>query len=264
MTIVSSYFICATPRSGSTLLCELLTLTGVAGHPSEWMLPLTEPLARDMFGVEPAFSHPSYLAELKAKACTGNGLFAAKLMWPSMQQLLAGELWGLPPAQVPLREAGVFPHLRYVHIVRRDKSRQAISPLLALRTDYWQRMAQAPAARSASAWAEAALRLDARADHPRIFTEGAAPRWPVEEIARELEDPQRRAALMAQIDAHATMIRHQEAAWADFFRRDGVTPFAFPTRIWSPNLPRSHATCCSSSAWPLSARRISTRSASVR
>src|SRR6266576_2925028 len=31
-----SYIICATPRSGSSLLCEALTNTGVAGKPKEY------------------------------------------------------------------------------------------------------------------------------------------------------------------------------------------------------------------------------------
>jgi len=30
-----SYLVAATPRSGSTLLCELLASTGVAGRPAE-------------------------------------------------------------------------------------------------------------------------------------------------------------------------------------------------------------------------------------
>ncbi len=32
----TSYLICATPRSGSTLLCEALDNTGLAGHPKEY------------------------------------------------------------------------------------------------------------------------------------------------------------------------------------------------------------------------------------
>src|SRR6201991_2549603 len=31
-----SYLVCATPRSGSTLLCEALKSTGVAGRPEEY------------------------------------------------------------------------------------------------------------------------------------------------------------------------------------------------------------------------------------
>ena len=37
MTIpTTSYLVCATPRSGSTLLCDLLDQTGAAGHPEEY------------------------------------------------------------------------------------------------------------------------------------------------------------------------------------------------------------------------------------
>src|ERR1700733_11310881 len=35
MTPMLSYLVCATPRSGSTLLCQALTQTGVAGRPEE-------------------------------------------------------------------------------------------------------------------------------------------------------------------------------------------------------------------------------------
>src|SRR5438046_662736 len=31
-----SYLVCATPRSGSTLLCEALANTGIAGNPKEY------------------------------------------------------------------------------------------------------------------------------------------------------------------------------------------------------------------------------------
>ena len=224
--MLSSYFICATPRSGSTLLCELLMLTGVAGYPSEWMLPLTEPLAREMFAIGADFGDPTYLNELKAMGCTSNGVFAAKLMWPTMQQLLAGELWELRARQVPFRKAGVFPDLRYVHIVRDDELRQAISMLLAMHTNYWQKMATAPATRSSSGWAEAVLRVDTRAQCARIHTDDSNLRWSAEEIAQELEDATKRAQLISEIDSYRAMIRQQEHGWATFFRAEEVTPFA--------------------------------------
>jgi LPS sulfotransferase NodH len=63
-----SYIICATPRSGSTFLCESLSLTGVAGIPMEWMLADAVPLARKMFGISTAFDEPGYLSELVGKA----------------------------------------------------------------------------------------------------------------------------------------------------------------------------------------------------
>src|SRR5205823_4062494 len=38
----TSYLVCATPRSGSTLLCEALNNTGLAGHPQEYFEALKE------------------------------------------------------------------------------------------------------------------------------------------------------------------------------------------------------------------------------
>src|SRR5690349_13000702 len=58
-----SYIVCATPRSGSTLLCELLKDTGVAGRPEEYFE------ARALTGVPP---HPGdYLQNLPR---TGAGI----------------------------------------------------------------------------------------------------------------------------------------------------------------------------------------------
>src|SRR3954469_9702243 len=37
-----SYLVCATPRSGSTLLCETLSKTGVAGNPLEFFEAVPE------------------------------------------------------------------------------------------------------------------------------------------------------------------------------------------------------------------------------
>ena len=37
--VAPSYLVCATERSGSTLLCELLAGTGVAGRPEEFFEP---------------------------------------------------------------------------------------------------------------------------------------------------------------------------------------------------------------------------------
>ncbi len=38
----TSYLVCATPRSGSTLLCEALTNTGIAGQPKEYFEALKD------------------------------------------------------------------------------------------------------------------------------------------------------------------------------------------------------------------------------
>jgi len=222
--MTKAYFICATPRSGSTMLCELLSLTGVAGHPNEWMLEMLAPLAEEMFGIAVPFQDPSYFAALRQKAITPNRIFAAKLMWPTFQQLLNGGLWGLPVAQPPFRDAWTFSDVGFVRIIREDELLQAVSMLLAIRTDYWQRM-EAPSRSFTPTWAEAAMRVDARADKRRIRTDGAIARWPLDEVVRTLDDPIEREQVIAEVDAYRLMIRDQNAAWSAFFKHHHISPF---------------------------------------
>jgi LPS sulfotransferase NodH len=146
-----SYLVCATPRSGSTLLCETLTQTGVAGRPREYFealpgsglprqpreyLPeladhdpevdaLLPPLRRGR-GVQP---FEQRLAAAVAEGTTPNGVFGAKLMWGYAQPFLDA-VGGAPER--------VLPGLRYVLVTRRDRLRQAMSLWRALQTQVWQ------------------------------------------------------------------------------------------------------------------------------
>jgi LPS sulfotransferase NodH len=86
------YIICATPRSGSYFLCDLLRSTGVLGRPHEYF----EPAAMRRHG---APDYPDDLARQIAMArtfgCTANGVFGTKL-FPSqidaraLQTIMAG------------------------------------------------------------------------------------------------------------------------------------------------------------------------------
>jgi hypothetical protein len=108
-----AYVVCATPRSGSTLLCELLKSTGVAGAPEEYFearadtglpphpgdyldgLPRTGAGVRDdtsppepspysdLRGIEGYREHLERSFRLGA---TPNGVFGTKLMWRSLGQ----------------------------------------------------------------------------------------------------------------------------------------------------------------------------------
>ncbi len=73
-----SYFVCGSPRSGTTLLCSLLESSGVAGSAREYFW-------RDDVGdYRQAWKTPSvsgYLAEVMRRSTTPNGVFGAKLMW---------------------------------------------------------------------------------------------------------------------------------------------------------------------------------------
>src|SRR5271154_4392517 len=87
-----AYLLCSTPRTGSTLLCELLESTGVAGHPASYFRKPDE----DAFAAQWVIPSPSdgasgYAAFLKAALAagtTGNGVFAARIMWGTLDVLV--------------------------------------------------------------------------------------------------------------------------------------------------------------------------------
>lgn len=153
-----TYFVCATQRSGSTLLCKLLSATGVAGHPGEFFERLRhsglprEPreyfspaAAPDLLELLPATRSgdpaatalerelPRYLAE----GTTPNGVFGAKLMWNYLDDLLAR--LGTAPGDdaVAALERAFGPRLDWVHVTRADKVAQAVSLWRAVQSRAW-------------------------------------------------------------------------------------------------------------------------------
>src|SRR4051812_2522444 len=160
MTLCPSlvYFVCATPRSGSTLLCKSLAATGVAGRPEEYFERLRhsglprEP--REYFDADadpdvlallpPTRSGDPSRAELPAElprylreGTTPNGVFGAKMMWGYLDDLLGrlGTTSAAPDAPAALE--GILGPLRYVHVTRRDKVAQAVSLWRAVQTRAW-------------------------------------------------------------------------------------------------------------------------------
>jgi trehalose 2-sulfotransferase len=152
-----SYFVCATPRSGSTVVCKSLAATGVAGRPEEYFERLrhsglprepreyfegtADPGVLDLLpptrAGDPAASDldrelPRYLAE----GTTPNGVFGAKLMWSYFGDLLA-RLGTTPdgPAVEALTEH--FGPLAWIHVTRCDKVAQAVSLWRAVQTRAW-------------------------------------------------------------------------------------------------------------------------------
>src|SRR4051812_26523346 len=164
------YLVCATPRSGSTLLCHLLDETGVAGHPEEYFealqhsgvprrpseyfdrerhaniierlafreMPDRAPTPSDLWSLE---TYDRYLAWALERGTTPNGVFGAKLMWgylPDFAALVRG-IEGMDGLPIPTLLDRAFPNLRYVRITRRDKVRQAVSLWKAVQTQDWKR-----------------------------------------------------------------------------------------------------------------------------
>jgi len=212
-----TYIVCATPRSGSSLLGEQLILTGMAGTPIEWTLPQAFPLARSMLGLDLNYGDEGYFDAIMSRTRSPNGVFGVKIMWRQMEDILAGRL----------------PHwhsdanIKYVHIAREDKVRQAISLFMAQKTNYWQKFEIHDDASDASSdWAAAAIIADTKdGDDRKLFTDRASVRWAAAEIAQELEDTAKREALMTALDACYDLLSEHEDQWAQFFHTRGIAPF---------------------------------------
>ena len=170
----TSYLICATPRSGSTLLCEALDNTGIAGHPKEYFEALKETgLPRrpkeyfetlenssvlellgdysrleDVYG-EPTFwdgaGYAQYLTSVLDEGTTPDGVFGAKMMWEYFGDFIDNirQIPAYREMAVPDILATVFPNLHYIRVTRRDKVRQAVSLWKAIQTWSWQQDEQA-------------------------------------------------------------------------------------------------------------------------
>lgn len=135
MTSTLSYWICATPRSGSTALCTALSMTGVAGGPDEQLSPGNRQRALVEFGVQ---DFHGLLQRVQESTTTPNGVFGLKVMTGGYLECLLEELNSLSPG-APLIDvlARTFPNLRLVFLTRRNKIRQAVSHWRAIRSDLW-------------------------------------------------------------------------------------------------------------------------------
>jgi LPS sulfotransferase NodH len=160
--VTISYLVCATPRSGSTLLCETLRDTGVAGNPLEFFEALPEtgvprrPLdylaglddasARSLIADTPPHDVPWYsdtrgiadyrehLERVRRWGTTENGVFGAKIMWAHLadlgRRLGEADLHALVDAELD--------RPRFVWVRRADKVRQAVSLWRAMQTQSWR------------------------------------------------------------------------------------------------------------------------------
>jgi LPS sulfotransferase NodH len=226
-----SYIVCATPRSGSTLVCHALEETAVAGRPEEYFEALRhsgrprrpeeyfvgveDPSIRDHLGERAVGSEPQPRSPLWSRAAydrylewafeagtTPNGVFGAKLMWGYFGDFVS-LLRNVPAYRdVPLAELlpTVFPDLTFVRVVRANKVRQAVSLWKAVQTATW---------REDQAGAKASSLEDDGSPPYRSFVEEHRP----------------------QLRFHYRAIEHllqqilvEESRWDAFFEHSGIKP----------------------------------------
>jgi len=111
------YYILSTPRSGSTLLCDLLTSTGCMGTPREHL----KPWLRDLL-VAANSPLPPLLAAIRRYSATANGVFGSKLIIDDMFSFLSSFA---EPIRSELTQSTVF------LLIRGDKPQQALSNVRA-------------------------------------------------------------------------------------------------------------------------------------
>jgi LPS sulfotransferase NodH len=145
-TIERAYLVCATPRSGSTLLCELLKATEVAGRPAEFFenlratgfprqprqyfegVPEVQALLPE---VDPGTPERAFdWAGVLRAGTTPNGVFGAKVMYAHLE-----DLW---PRLAGRALEDVLPDLRFVRVSRADRVAQAVSLWIAIQTQHWR------------------------------------------------------------------------------------------------------------------------------
>jgi trehalose 2-sulfotransferase len=226
-----SYLVCATPRSGSTLVCHALEETGVAGlpeeyfealrhsgrprRPEEYFLGVEDQSIRDHLGERSVGSEPPPRSPLWSRAAydrylewafetgtTDNGVFGAKLMWGYFGEFVS-LLRNIPACRdVPLAELlpSVFPDLTFVRVVRANKVRQAVSLWKAVQTATWRED-------------------DAVATVGSVEEDGAPPYRSFIEEHR----PQLRFHYRA-IDHLLDQLLVEEASWDAFFEHSGIEP----------------------------------------
>jgi len=139
-----SYIICATPRSGTTLLCDLLADTGVAGRPDSffriqsrrwWAQYLNVSVAdwTDEYTFE-----KSYLSAVLQEGTAGTQIFGMRLMWRDFDSLSKrlSQLYPGLPSERACFQAALGPTC-FVHLSRKDKVAQAVSRIKAEQSGLW-------------------------------------------------------------------------------------------------------------------------------
>ncbi len=148
MTSYQSYFLCTAPRSGSTLLCRLLSATGVAGKPESYFHePSLNAWGLDVgVSLDHAASESRQLdAVLDAVVRVGTadtGIFAARVQRHSFDYFI-DQLARCYPALSTDRQRieRRFGTSAFIYLKREDKVRQAISFVKAEQSGLWHRNA---------------------------------------------------------------------------------------------------------------------------
>jgi len=135
-----SYIICTTPQSGSTLLCDLLAGSGVAGKPNSYYRrnSISDFVAQLNIPADDPNFDQTYLAAILREGKQDTELFGLRLMWSSLSELSVylDTIYPNLPNDMA-RFARAFGRPLYLHLTRRDTVAQAISCFKAEESGLW-------------------------------------------------------------------------------------------------------------------------------
>jgi len=131
-----AYVIAASPRTGSSWLCELLSSLGTAGLPVEYAREIDERVWRHVYRLP---SHVAYFWSLPARSSTENGVFGLKLLWAQLTPLATDirRYTGIRADTTYRALSEWMGRPQYFWLRRRDRIRQAVSFARAMQTDRW-------------------------------------------------------------------------------------------------------------------------------
>ncbi len=198
MTPVNAYILCATPRSGTTLLCGLLRDTGVAGKPDSFFRKASRADWRRDLGIDPTLDetslafHRAYLDAVLREGRAGGALFGMRLMQENLVDFQETLMQLSPSATSDFdRIQAQIGRTAFVHVTRDDVVAQAVSLVKAEQSGLWHRAADGS------------------------------------ELER-LHAPIEPKYDFASIDAAVRAYRTFDAAWQSWFDAQKITPHTIP------------------------------------
>lgn len=138
------YLILSSPRTGSTMLAAALNATGRAGRVKEYFHAST--LAEQGHPEQAKPSMLAYYERVVAANTSANGVFGMKLHFNQFHNVFSGKRIGMQSGVSFLRSFD-----RHVLVFRRDKILQAISELLATKSELWNTGDRAAAGQAGAA-----------------------------------------------------------------------------------------------------------------
>ncbi len=135
------YAICAVARSGAHLLTGGLRATRMAGRPLQYFNHQLAPRYAARYGLDAGRHFSHYVRGIVAAAATSNSVFGFRIESWDLDQFIArlrhSKDFGPPSAPEADLLKTAFPRLRYIHLTREDKLRQAVSKARAMQTEVW-------------------------------------------------------------------------------------------------------------------------------